>query len=273
MKTALKSAAFFTLAAMATSSLSSDPLAPPPNGMAFDRPTSHVLMGATIHLSPTETYPAENNPAILIENGIIVGVFKSANTIRLKPGYQTHTLGPNTHIYAGFIDAFVEIDTQHIDPASAGTHWNTMVTPQRDALIGSGLPTDRAKTLRELGFTTAMIAPNQGDLRGWTATVSTADNFNNPSLGLPPIYTTHAGQMLGFDRTGREEGTYPTSHMGVIALMRQSFHRRRTLFPLQIRRPLLPLQHPSQRYNPLLRHQPRARSTPRRQTRRRVQPQ
>lgn len=203
-------------------SSASDPLAPRPNGMAVDRPTSHILVGATIHVSPTQTYHADSNPAILIENGQIVGVFESANTIRPKPGFRFHQLDPNQHIYAGFIDAFIEVDTTAPDANAAGKHWNNYITPQRDALIGPGLPDSDAESLRKLGFTTAMIAPDAGIFRGWTATVSTADNFNDPSLGLPPIYQSHTGQMMGFDRTSWRDAAYPTSHMGVIALMRQT---------------------------------------------------
>jgi len=223
MKSISPALAIAALALTSATTIATDPLAPRPNGMAIDRPTSHILMGATIHLSPTETYPAEDNPAILIENGTIVGVFKTANTIRLKPGYQTHQLDPDQHIYAGFIDAFVEVDAQALDQTSAGTHHNRFVTPQRDALIGPGLPNDKANSLRQLGFTTAMIAPNSGVFRGWTATISTADSFNDPSLGLPPIYKSHTAQMMGFDRTSWRDADYPTSHMGVMSLMRQSF--------------------------------------------------
>lgn len=219
------------VALASTSSLSSDPLAPRPNGMAVDRPSNHILIGATVHISPTETYDAHNNPAVLIEDGTIVGVFKSANTIRIKPGYQIHQLDPDQHIYAGFIDAFVEIDSPEIDASSAGVHWNSMITPQRDALSGPGLPNDHAKSLRELGFTTAMIAPDSGVFRGWTATVSTAAEFSDSSMGTTPVYQHHSGQMLGFDRSGWQEGSYPTSHMGVIALMRQSFLDAQSLDP------------------------------------------
>ncbi|MBO6512541.1 MAG: amidohydrolase family protein [Phycisphaerales bacterium] len=225
--------AALTLTAIAlTSTLATsaaDPLAPRPNGMAVDRPSSHILIGATIHLSPTETYDSESNPAILIENGTIVGVFKSADTIRIKPGYQIHQLDPDQHIYAGFIDAFVEVDAPEIDPTSAGVHWNSLVTPQRDVLSGPGLPDSKAKSLREMGFTTAMIAPDSGVFRGWTATVSTASDLPDPSLGTPPVYQHQAGQMLGFDRSNWQAGTYPTSHMGVISLMRQSFRDAESL--------------------------------------------
>jgi imidazolonepropionase-like amidohydrolase len=221
--TVLCTAASVLATIIATTSNASDPLAPRPNGMAIDRPTSHLITGATIHLSPTQTYDADSNPGILIENGVIVGVVESTDTIRLKPGYQVHELPDTYHIYAGFIDPFVEVDTQAIDPNSSGKHWNRFVTPQRDALIGPGLTSKQAESLRKQGFTTAMIAPDSGVFRGWTATVSTADHFNDPSLGLPPVHQPHAGQMMGYDRTNWSDADYPTSHMGVISLMRQTF--------------------------------------------------
>ncbi len=223
MKSVSPALAIAALALTSATTTATDPLAPRPNGMAFDRPTSHILMGATIHLSPTEIYPADSNPAILIENGIIVGVFKSTHTIRLKPGYQVHELGADQHIYAGFIDAFVEVNAQPLDTTSAGTHFNRFVTPQRDALVGPGLTDNKAKSLRDLGFTTAMIAPDSGVFRGWTATVSTAENLPDPSMGTTPVYQSHTAQMMGFDRTSWRDADYPTSHMGVMSLMRQSF--------------------------------------------------
>jgi len=207
----------------ASNTAANDPLAPRPNGMAIDRPTSHILMGATIHLSPTTTYDAESNPAILIENGTIVGVFESADTIRLKPGYQVHQLDPDQHIYAGFIDPFVEVKAQDLDTTSAGTHHNRFVTPQRHALVGPGLTNSKAKSLRQLGFTAAMIAPDSGVFRGWTATVSTSADLPDPSLGATPVYQSNTAQMMGFDRTNWRDADYPTSHMGVMSLMRQSF--------------------------------------------------
>ena len=92
------SAAFLSIAILAASSNAADPLAPRPNGMAVDRPSSYMITGATIHTSPTKTLDASSNPAILIENGIIVGVHNSADTIRIKPGYQIIDLPETYHI-------------------------------------------------------------------------------------------------------------------------------------------------------------------------------
>ncbi|MBL4590679.1 MAG: hypothetical protein JKY96_01840, partial [Phycisphaerales bacterium] len=152
--------------ALATLALAStpDPLAPRPNGMANARPTRHILLGGTVHISPTETYDSQTLSAIFIENGHITKVIEAVRGDLNTSGYQVHELGPDTHIYAGFIDAYVPIETSAPEPGTPGTHWNSFVTPQSDAL-DTGLPTETASDLRELGFTTAMIAPDHGVFR------------------------------------------------------------------------------------------------------------
>jgi imidazolonepropionase-like amidohydrolase len=202
---------------------SPDPLAPRPNGMRSATPTRHILLGGTIHLSPTETYNADAHPAIYIENGQITNIIPDTRLIDLNiAGYQVHELNSDTHIYAGFIDPYIEVDPPEIPANTPGTHWNALVTPQQDAL-NIGLPADAAKNLRKMGFTTAMIAPDAGIFRGWSAIVSAADSFPDPSMGTPPTYKAHAGQMMGFDRGAWPDRAYPNSHMGVVALMRQTF--------------------------------------------------
>ena len=215
--------ALCSLALCAFAMTAASPIAPRPNGMAHDRPTRHMLVGATIHVGPGETLDPERNPAILIEDGAIVGVLKSTDYARLKPGFQVHELTKDHHIYAGFIDPYVEVETPSIDRSSPGAHWNRMVTPQRDVLDGSGLTNDQLESLRKDGFTSAMIAPRDGVFRGWTAVVSTGSPLSDPSLGNPPVHKARAGQAHGFDRTSWREADYPTSHMGVMALLRQTF--------------------------------------------------
>ncbi len=209
----------------------SDPLAPPPNGMTSTTPSRHLLLGGTVHISPTQTFDPEILSAIYIENGRITNIIEGVRADLDTTGYQVHNLSNDTHIYAGFIDPYIEVNTPDLPANAVGTHWNALVTPQQDAL-NIGLPNDTAKNLRKLGFTTAMIAPDTGIFRGWSAIVSTAADFKDDSLGDPPTYKAHAGQMMGFDRGTWPDRAYPTSHMGVIALMRQTFidaqHRART---------------------------------------------
>ena len=202
---------------------SQDPLAPRPNGMSPATPANYMLLGGTIHISPTEMISAENAPMIVVKNGKIVGISKNTQFAEIDTrGYQVYNLEPDAHVYAGFIDPYIEVDTPNLPSGETGTHWSDKVTPQDNALR-VGLGADAAESLREMGFTTAMIAPDSGIFRGWTAIVSTAADFEEDSLGDPPIYQSNAGQAMGFDRGGWGDPGYPTSHMGVVALMRQTF--------------------------------------------------
>lgn len=206
------------LAALAFAALSanaSDPLAPRPNGMAPARPGTYLITDATIHTAPGNTLEDSD---LLIVDGRIVEIRADINA----PGAQLIDLD-GMHIYAGFIDPYVVVDAPAPSASSAGKHWNDMVTPQRDALAGSGLSNDQAESLREQGFTSAMIAPAHGVFRGWSAIVSTAEPFDDPSMGSTPVYKAHAAQLHGFETSNWSSGAYPTSHMGVMALLRQTF--------------------------------------------------
>jgi len=211
------------LGAIGSARTVSQPLAPRPNGMDPAAPSRHMLVGATIHTAPGETLDASDNPAVLIEDGGIVGVLPSADTARLKPGYQIHELTEDHHIYAGFIEPWFVVDAPGIDPDSAGAHWNPLVTPQRDALAGDALKEEHAEPLRKMGFAAAHIAPEGGVFRGWSGIVSTAAPHTDPSMGAPRVHRARFAQVLGFDRSNWRDASYPTSHMGVVALMRQSF--------------------------------------------------
>ncbi len=193
---------------------SPDPLAPRPNGMQPSAPTRHLIKDAIVHTSPGSMI---ENADVLIDNGMIVAVGSD-----LEPGSATIWSIDGAHVYAGFIDPYIEVDAPMPSENSAGQHWSNKVTPQRDAL-NIGLPADISDSLREMGFTTAMIAPDSGIFRGWSAIVSAATDFSDDSMGDPPIYQAQAAQMMGFDRGGWGDPGYPTSHMGVVALMRQTF--------------------------------------------------
>ncbi len=193
---------------------SQDPLAPRPNGMSPATPATHLIVNATVHTSPGNVL---EDTDILIVDGKVAAVGTD-----LKPGNAQVWDIDGAHIYAGFIDPYIEVDTPDLPSGETGTHWSNKITPQDNALR-VGLGDDAAKSLREMGFTTAMIAPDAGIFRGWTAIVSTAADFEEDSLGDPPIYQSNAGQAMGFDRGGWGDPGYPTSHMGVVALMRQTF--------------------------------------------------
>ena len=73
--------------------------------------------------------------------------------------------------------------------------------------------------LRELGFTAGVVAPAKGIIRGTSALVALSDENPNETILKPDVF-----QHLAFETGGdREERAYPSSLMGAIATIRQSF--------------------------------------------------
>lgn len=222
--------------------LPTSPLSPPANGPRHADPTYHALVNATVHVSPTQTL---DHATVVIRDGRIVSV-TAAPAPRGDGGAPDSPVGPagarvwdckGLHIYAGFIDPYVEVTVAKPDPNTPGVHWNTHVTPQRSALDSTGVEERTAESLRRLGFGAAGISPSEGIFRGSAAVVSLAKPAGDASADRPPVYSKLAYQAVGLN-TGRggfgggERGAeapdvqrwsrYPGSQMGAIALIRQT---------------------------------------------------
>jgi len=190
------------------------PLNPPPNGPKRVEPSWHVIVNATVHVRPGEALAGAD---VELRDGVIVevGPHRERSGPRVFPG-------EGLHVYAGFLDAFVEVEAPPPDPRAAGVHFNPRVTPQRSALLGKGVPDDVAKQLREMGFAAAGVAPKGGVLRGRGAVVSLAEPNPDPNLRRATLYRDPAFHAIAFELADREEERDPSSQMGAIALIRQS---------------------------------------------------
>jgi N-acetylglucosamine-6-phosphate deacetylase len=205
------------------------PLSPPANGPRHADSTWHAFTHATVHVNPEKTL---EDATVVIKDGRIVSVGGDA-----PPAGARVWDCMGQHIYAGFIDAYVEADAPKPDRNTPGVHWSAKVTPQRSALDGTGLDDKSAESLRKLGFAAAAIAPKGGVFRGSGAVVSLAKPSSESSADRPPVYRKDAYQSVAFElRTegGRRRGgedtapdsehwsAYPDSEMGAIALIRQT---------------------------------------------------
>ncbi len=212
---------------------SGSPLRPPPNSVRHTEPGDGwwALTNATVHVRPGETI---EKATVVIRDGRIVSVGPGA-----PPAGANVRDCTGMHVYAGFIDAFVEVDAPQPDPLAPGTHWNQHVTPQRSALDrgARGIDDREAETLRSLGFCAAGIAPRGGIFRGQGAVVSLA-RAPSASQVQPRVYAEQTFQVVGLsaggrggraggfggDAPARDESRwpgYPNSQMGAIALIRQ----------------------------------------------------
>lgn len=222
--------AALALAAASASALaqtSTSPLAAPPNGMREAELGWNALVNATVHIAPGRTI---TNATVVIRDGLIVSVLPGNDADGdgkpeappAPPGARAWDC-TGLHLYAGFIDPFVEVDVP-APAASPATHWNALITPQRDAVSGPGIPRDAAEQLRRLGFAAAGISPRSGIIRGTTGVVSLGTPPDDASRPRPPVYQPAVFLAAGFDTGGfGGGGGYPSSRMGSIALMRQSF--------------------------------------------------
>lgn len=222
-------AAIVTAAALAASQpLPPEPLRPPPNGPRRVETGWHALTGATVHVRPGEKI---ENATVVMRGGMIVSVEAGA----APPAGATAWDCSGLHVYAGFIEPFLEVDAPLPAADSPGVHWNPRVTPQRSALDGArgrGSPVEprTAETLRSMGFTAAGVSPRGGLFRGMGAVVSLAEVPSDPSLPEAAVYRERAFHAVSFDGRGggRADGpierwpSYPGSQMGAIALIRQT---------------------------------------------------
>jgi imidazolonepropionase-like amidohydrolase len=221
----LASAAFCSIALAQPSG--DGPLNPPANGMRRADPTWIALHDCTAHVDPLNSI---EHATVVIKAGRIIAVLPGdkgpdgiAGTDDDSPARIP--LGPRIipstgmHVYAGFIDSYVEVDAPLPVGDSRGMHWNPKVTPQRNATDAGAVDQGLAASMRQLGFTAAVISPRDGVFRGQGALVSLAKPSDEPSADKPPVYKQQTHQAIGFD-TG---GGYPSSLMGAIALIRQTF--------------------------------------------------
>lgn len=202
------------------------PLVEPQNGPRVVDPGRHLIIGGTVHVSPTEVIPAEQIPVIRIEGGRVSAIIADSRAAAIDPaGFRVWTLDDDDHVYAGFIEPWFEVAGVAIDPGRPGHHWSGHVTPDRDVLDGPGLAGDDAKALRSLGFVAAALAPDGGIFRGFGAVVSTGALPVNPASDRPTVYLARAFHAMDFVTGGfGDETVYPTSQMGGVALIRQVWH-------------------------------------------------
>ena len=110
----------------------------------------------------------------------------------------------------------------------ASGHWNKMVCPERSVAAALIFDEDKLAALRKLGFGYVLSHGADGVLRGTSALVSLRARASAQQNLIARDVTSDAAIDQIFDFSG----SYPTSYMGAIALLRQAFidarwqHRR-----------------------------------------------
>lgn len=186
-------------------------LAAGPAAMADRVPQVHALTGVRIVVAPGK----------VIESGTLVvrdGLIEAVGAEVAVPAEARVWKLEKTTVYPGLIDAYHALDwpVADKDEPSKAVHENALIRPERDATVIAWNEAEIGK-LREAGFTTAVIAPKKGILRGQGVLLELGGG------DLPAnLLRRNVAQIAAFETSGGRGEGYPTSTMGAVALLRQT---------------------------------------------------
>jgi len=192
----------------------------PAVGIREHTPAVHALKNLTIVVSPGKK----------VEHGTIVvrdGVIEAAGASVPVPADARIWDCTGLTAYAGLIDLYTDIGQPKPQqgqqggspppPPRGSVHWNPQVHPEISGAQEFLPDKETAEKFRALGFTTVLTAPPHGIVRGSSALVALGDGNANALL-----IRDNVAQNVSFSRDQFYDG-YPTSLMGAIALIRQTF--------------------------------------------------
>ncbi len=196
----------------------------PINGVKDKDRAIHAFTGATVHVSADRTV---ENATLLVQEGKVMQVGTGITTPK---GAVVHDV-KGRHIYPSLIDAHSSYGLKQperekgvrgggpqYEPKKSGAFaWNDALHPERDAAALFQPDDKKAETLRKLGFGGAVVSVHDGIVRGRAAFVLTGSGSANDNLVQGPVA---AG--LSFSK-GTSTQDYPSSLMGSIALLRQTY--------------------------------------------------
>ncbi len=185
---------------------------PPPDDIRDVDLRRDAIVGATVTTRPGESI---EGATILLRDGLIEAI---GEMVEIPAGYRIHDAA-GLRIYPGFIDVSIDRNAgTELERArrGAGAHWNDRIVPQVTMRHAPALDAAARTALREQGFGIAQVLPDTGILRGRAALVLLGEADDDDRL-------LGDGMHVAAFETGGWSGGYPSSQMGAIALMRQTF--------------------------------------------------
>ena len=195
----------------------------PLNGVAEVMPNKFALIDASIYV---DAHTRLAKASLLIDGGKIVSISEKVN---IPAGYVVINC-LNKIIYPGFIDAYTSYglsdtknDGNSEDPIFISTkdgayHWNEAVKSEYNAFANFSVKHSDPDVFRSQGFTVVNTLKKDGIFRGTSALVSLGSERDNLLIISPNV-----ASALSF-RKGSSKQDYPSSLMGSIALIRQSYY-------------------------------------------------
>ncbi len=189
----------------------------PPEGIRTNTPAVHALKNLTIIPAPGKRI---EKGTIIIRDGVIRAV--GANVAIPSDAREWDCTGLTA--YAGMIDLASDYGqpkpkgpSAASEPVRGAAYWNPNVLPDHSVSAQFLPEKEAAEKLRAAGFTTVLSIPQQGIVKGNSVLVNLGNDDANAQILRSDLFQHITLSSLGFGQG------YPDSHMGAIALIRQTF--------------------------------------------------
>ncbi|WP_438977591.1 amidohydrolase family protein [Polaribacter sp.] len=214
---------FFLLLCLSFSIVKAQDYFPTDKGVKTSEKKMFALTNATIYVTPTEVI---KKGTLLIKDGKVVEVGKS---VKIPKGTITTDLDGKS-IYPSFIDIYTELGlpkpkraprgrvTQY-EPSREGYYWNDHIRPDTNPIENFKFDNRKAKDMINAGFGVVNTHLHDGIIRGNGLIVALSPNSSNAYR----ILDQKSAQFLSFNKSRKSNQAYPSSRMGAMALLRQTY--------------------------------------------------
>ena len=180
----------------------------PDVGIRFQPPNAVLFTNAKIIVNPERSLDSADllvRDGKIVEVGVDLAVPPDAEIIECK----------NKHLYPGLIDAYVQFPAASATPPAVS--WNPSVQPHRS--LSEQLKPDSGKlqALRKSGVTIVLAAPDNGIFKGQSCVITTSEKPLETTLLKSDLF-----QHIRLLPERQTRGSYPSSPMGAVALVRQT---------------------------------------------------
>ncbi|WP_299158617.1 amidohydrolase family protein [uncultured Tenacibaculum sp.] len=197
---------------------------PSNTGVKTSKNKIFAFTNAKIYVSPNTII---KKGTLLIKDG---KVLSSGKSVAIPKGAQVINLKGKT-IYPSFIDVYSTFGIQtpkrergtgkrpQYDTGRKGYYWNDHIRPDVDPFNKFKFDAKKAKELLDLGFGVVNTHLEDGIMQGNGVLVALNPNSNNAYR----ILNKQSANYLSFSKSKKSRQMYPTSRMGAMALLRQTY--------------------------------------------------
>ncbi|WP_028888518.1 amidohydrolase family protein [Tenacibaculum ovolyticum] len=183
-----------------------------------------AFTNAKIYVTPTNII---KKGTLLIKDGKVLNIGKSIN---IPKEAEVINLAGKT-IYPSFIDTYTTFGVAtpkresgrgkrpQYDANRKGYYWNDHIRPDANAFNNFKFDSKKAKELVNLGFGVVNTRLDDGIMQGNGVLVA----LNTTSSDAYRILNKQSANYLSFSKSKKTRQSYPTSRMGAMALLRQTY--------------------------------------------------